>query len=122
MSSRPLAEPELDRVFAALADPTRRAILARLRDGDAGVFEIAERFPMSQPAISKHLNVLERAGLISRERVARQRRCRLEAERIGRLSEWLGSYRQFWDRSFERLDNYVEELHVDRSQQEGRTE
>ena len=121
MSAVPLAERELDRVFAALADPTRRAILARLQTGEAGVADIAERFPMSQPAISKHLKVLEGAGLISRERMARQRLCRLEAQRIGQLSDWLGSYRQFWERNFDRLDRYVEELHLEGSHQEGRT-
>jgi DNA-binding transcriptional ArsR family regulator len=119
MSAVPLAERELDRVFAALADPTRRAILARLQTGEAGVADIAERFPMSQPAISKHLKVLEGAGLISRERMARQRLCRLEAQRIGQLSDWLGSYRQFWERNFDRLDRYVEELHLEGSQLEG---
>jgi DNA-binding transcriptional ArsR family regulator len=105
-----LTESELDRAFGALADPTRRAILARLRDGQAGVLEVAAPFDMSQPAITKHLNVLEGAGLISRHRRARNRMCRLEPERLKQLSDWVGSYREFWEASFERLDTYIEDL------------
>ncbi|HEY1830275.1 MAG TPA: metalloregulator ArsR/SmtB family transcription factor [Acidimicrobiales bacterium] len=105
-----LTESELDRAFGALADPTRRAILARLRDGEAGVLEVAAPFAMSQPAISKHLNVLEGAGLISRHRRARSRLCRLEPERLKELSDWVGSYREFWEASFERLESYIEDL------------
>jgi DNA-binding transcriptional ArsR family regulator len=105
-----LTESELDRAFGALSDPTRRAILARLADGDAGVLDVAAPFPMSQPAITKHLKVLEEAGLISRHRSARQRLCRLEPVRLKQLSDWVGSYREFWEESFERLDELLEEL------------
>jgi DNA-binding transcriptional ArsR family regulator len=105
-----LANDELDRAFGALADPTRRAILSRLRSGEAGVLEIAEPFPMSQPAISKHLKVLEAAGLISRRRRAKHNLCRLEAARLGDVADWLGTYREFWEDSFARLDGYVQDL------------
>jgi DNA-binding transcriptional ArsR family regulator len=105
-----LTERDLDRAFGALSDPTRRAILARLADGDAGVLDVAAPFPMSQPAVTKHLNVLEEAGLISRHRRARQRLCRLEPARLKQLSDWVGSYREFWEESFERLDELLEEL------------
>jgi DNA-binding transcriptional ArsR family regulator len=105
-----LSEQQLDRAFGALADPTRRAILARLSQGDAGVLDVAAPFPMSQPAITKHLRVLEEAGLISRHRQARQRLCRLQPERLKELSDWVGSYREFWEESFERLDEVLEEL------------
>ncbi|MGD9695361.1 MAG: ArsR/SmtB family transcription factor [Thermoleophilia bacterium] len=105
-----LADDELDRAFGALADPTRRAILSRLRSGEAGVLEIAEPFPVSQPAISKHLKVLEAAGLVSRRRRATHNLCRLEATRLGEVAEWLGTYREFWEGSFARLDGYVQEL------------
>jgi DNA-binding transcriptional ArsR family regulator len=105
-----LTESELDRAFGALSDPTRRAILARLADGDAGVLDVAAPFPMSQPAITKHLKVLEEAGLISRHRSARQRLCHLEPVRLKQLSDWVGSYREFWEESFERLDQLLEEL------------
>jgi DNA-binding transcriptional ArsR family regulator len=108
--SEELSEDQLDRAFGALADRTRRAILARLTEGDAGVLEVAAPFPMSQPAITKHLRVLEGAGLVSRHRVARQRMCHLEAGRLQQLSEWVGSYREFWEESFERLDELLEEL------------
>src|SRR4051794_7694535 len=100
----------LDATFAALADPTRRAILARLASGEASVAELAAPFAMSQPAISKHLKVLERAGLISR-RIDRQRRpCRLEARPLAEATGWLVSYRQFWEQSFAGLDTLLEEL------------
>ena len=105
-----LTESELDRAFGALSDPTRRAILARLAGGDAGVLDVAAPFPMSQPAVTKHLNVLEEAGLISRRRQARQRLCHLEPTRLKQLSDWVGSYREFWEESFERLDELLEEL------------
>jgi DNA-binding transcriptional ArsR family regulator len=105
-----LSENDLDRAFGALSDPTRRAILARLAEGDAGVLDVAAPFPMSQPAVTKHLNVLEEAGLISRHRQARQRLCRLEPVRLKQLSDWVGSYREFWEESFERLDELLEEL------------
>lgn len=110
MSQATLDENQLDRAFGALADPTRRAILARLSNGDAGVLDVAEPFPMSQPAITKHLRVLEEAGLISRHRQARRRMCHLEPQRLKQLSDWVGSYREFWEESFERLDELLEEL------------
>ncbi len=94
----------LDATFAALADPTRRAILARLALGQASVTELALPFAMTQPAISKHLKVLERAGLISRDRDARRRPSRLEAQPLAEATEWLARYREFWQDSFLRLD------------------
>ena len=100
----------LDAVFAALADPTRRAILARLASGEAGVMELAKPFAMTQPAISKHLRVLERAGLISRGRDAQRRPCRIEARPLAEANEWLERYRQFWEGSFERLDALLEQM------------
>jgi DNA-binding transcriptional ArsR family regulator len=100
----------LDATFAALADPTRRAILARLAAGEASVMELAEPFAMTQPAISKHLKVLERAGLISRSRDAQRRPRRLEAQPLAEASEWLERYRQFWEGSFQRLDVLLDEL------------
>lgn len=105
-----LSEHELDVTFAALADPTRRAILARLATEEVSVMDLAGPFNMSQPAISKHLKVLERAGLITRGRDAQRRPCRLEAQRLKDISEWVGSYRQFWEQSFSRLDMYLVEL------------
>jgi DNA-binding transcriptional ArsR family regulator len=100
----------LDATFAALADPTRRAIIARLASGDASVTELAEPFAMSQPAISKHLKVLERAGLISRGRDAQRRPRRLEAKPLADASQWLENYRQFWEGQFHRLDALLHEL------------
>lgn len=100
----------LDLTFGALADPTRRAILARLAEDEATVMELAGPFAMSQPAISKHLKVLERAGLIERERDAQRRPSRLRAAPLAEVSEWLETYRQFWDASFERLDGLLSEL------------
>lgn len=100
----------LSATLSALADPTRRAILARLAQGDASVNELAAPFSISQPAISKHLKVLERAGLISRGRKAQLRPCRLEAASLRDLAGWLESYRRFWDQSFDRLDVYLKEL------------
>ena len=100
----------LDATFAALADPTRRAILARLASGDASVTELAEPFAMSQPAISKHLKVLERAGLISRGRDAQRRPRRLEPKPLAEATQWLEGYRRFWEGSFERLDELLDEL------------
>ena len=99
----------LDATFAALADPTRRAILARLASGKASVMELAEPFAMTQPAISKHLKVLERAGLISRSRDAQRRPCRLVAKPLREATGWLENYRRFWEGSFERLDVLLEE-------------
>jgi DNA-binding transcriptional ArsR family regulator len=101
---------QLDAIFAALADATRRAILARLAAGEASVNELAEPFEMSQPAVSKHLRVLERAGLISRSRDAQRRPCRLEAKPLAEADEWLERYREFWEASFGRLDSLLEEM------------
>lgn len=101
---------QLDMTFAALADPTRRAILARLAQGDASVLELAEPFAMSQPAISKHLKVLERAGLISQGRDAQRRPRRLEAKPLAEATEWLERYRRIWEQNFQRLDALLEEL------------
>ena len=100
----------LDATFAALADPTRRAILTRLASGEASVTELAEPFAMSQPAISKHLKVLERAGLISRGRDAQRRPRRLEARPLAEANEWLENYRQFWEGQFQRLDALLHEM------------
>ncbi len=101
---------ELDATFAALADPTRRAILARLAQGEASVMELAKPFEMSQPAISKHLKVLERAGLVSRGSEAQRRPRRLEARPLAEATEWLEQYREFWEASFGRLDSLLSEL------------
>src|SRR5215510_7399582 len=104
------ASEHLDITFAALADPTRRAILARLASGEASVNELAEPFEMSQPAISKHLKVLERAGLISRGLDAQRRPRRLEAKPLAEATDWLERYREFWEGNFQRLDALLEEL------------
>ncbi len=96
--------------FAALADPTRRAILARLAEGEASVGQLAEPFDMSLPAVSKHLKVLEKAGLISRGREAQWRPARLEPMAMRSVAEWLEHYRRFWDASFDRLDNYLKQI------------
>jgi DNA-binding transcriptional ArsR family regulator len=98
---------QLDQVFAALADPTRRAILARLAQGEATVNEVVARFELSQPAISKHLKVLEGAGLVSRGRHAQFRPVRLNAKPLEAAAEWLGTYEQFWAESLDRLEDYV---------------
>jgi DNA-binding transcriptional ArsR family regulator len=103
-------ESRLDATFAALADPTRRAILARLAQGDASVTELAKPFAMSQPAISKHLKVLERAGLVSRSRDAQRRPCRIEAEPLAAANDWLERYREALEPSFQRLDALLEEM------------
>jgi DNA-binding transcriptional ArsR family regulator len=100
----------LDATFAALADPTRRAILARLASGEASVLELARPFAMSQPAISKHLKVLERAGLISRGRDRQRRPCRIEARPLAEASAWLEAYRALWEGNYRRLDALLEEL------------
>ncbi len=99
----------LNATFAALADPTRRAILARLTTGDATVLELAEPFDMSLPAISKHLKVLERAGLTSRGRDAQRRPCRIQGAPLKEATEWIDQYRRFWEGSFVRLDDYLKE-------------
>jgi|SRR5688572_15646869 DNA-binding transcriptional ArsR family regulator len=105
-----MSHERLDATFSALADPTRRAILARLASGEATVNELAAPFDMSLPAISKHLKVLERAGLISRGREAQTRPCRLQAVPLREISEWVERYRKFWEESFERLDDYLQVL------------
>jgi len=105
----PAADP-LSSTFAALADPTRRAILARLAVGEAAVGELARPFAMSGPAVTKHLKVLERAGLISRGRAAQQRPARLEPAALKAASEWLQAYRRLWDEKFDQLDAYLEQL------------
>jgi DNA-binding transcriptional ArsR family regulator len=102
-----MSTDSLDITFAALADPTRRAILARLARGEASVNELAEPFEMTLPAVSKHLKVLERAGLISRARVAQSRPCRLEAAPLREAADWVEQYRCFWEQSFDRLDEYL---------------
>jgi len=104
------APDRLGATFAALADPTRRAILARLASGQASVTELAEPFAMSQPAISKHLKVLERAGLISRGQDAQRRPRRLEARPLAEATKWLEGYRRFWEGNYQRLDALLEEL------------
>jgi DNA-binding transcriptional ArsR family regulator len=100
----------LSATFAALADPTRRAILARLASGEASVTELAEPFEMSMPAVSKHLKVLERAGLIARGREAQWRPCRLKAGPMKDVAAWIDDYRRFWAESFDRLDDYLKEV------------
>ena len=100
----------LDATFAALADPTRRAILARLATGEASVMELAKPFAISQPAISKHLRVLEHAGLISRGRDAQRRPCRIEARPLAEANEWLEGYRAIWEGNYQRLDGLLDEL------------
>ena len=100
----------LSATFAALADPTRRAILARLAAGETSVTELAEPFDMSLPAVTKHLKVLERAGLIRRGREAQWRPCRLEAQPLREVSDWVAHYRRFWEQSLDRLDGYLKEL------------
>ncbi|WP_212826850.1 ArsR/SmtB family transcription factor [Polymorphospora rubra] len=105
-----MAEDPVSNVFAALADPTRRAILARLAAGDATVNELAAPFPVSLQAISKHLNVLERAGLIVRTREAQWRRCRLDPAPLRSVAEWIDQYRRHWDERYDVLDDYLREL------------
>jgi DNA-binding transcriptional ArsR family regulator len=105
-----IASDRLDSTFAALADPTRRAILARLASGEASVTDLAEPFEMSLPAVSKHLKVLERAGLITRGRTAQWRPCRLEATPLKDVAEWVEGYRRFWEERYERLDDYLQEM------------
>ena len=110
LSYTPPIQDQLDATFAALADPTRRAILARLASGPASVMELAEPFAMSQPAISKHLKVLERAGLISRGKDAQRRPCLLEPAPLAAANEWLEGYRRFWEARFEHLDVLLNEM------------
>ena len=110
---------QLSATFSALADPTRRAILARLTSGDASVTELAKPFDMSLPAISKHLKVLEGAGLIARGRDAQWRPCRLAASPLKDVSDWVSHYKRFWEESFDRLDDYLRELQ-DKEKKHGR--
>lgn len=105
-----ITDERLDATFTALADPTRRAILARLSAGEATVTELAAPFDISQPAISKHLKVLERAGLVTRGRQAQRRPCRLDAKPLRDATEWLANYRDYWDESYQRLDSLLAEL------------
>ena len=113
-----MASDQLSLTFAALADPTRRAVLARLADGEATVNELAEPFDISLQAISKHLKVLERAGLITRARNAQWRPCRLETARLDSASEWIAQYRQVWTERFERLDREIDKLQRKRKEQD----
>ena len=115
-----MAADQLDMTFAALADPTRRAILARLASGSASVTELAAPFKMSLPAVSKHLKVLERAGLISRGRDAQWRPCSLKAGPLKDVAAWVGDYRRFWEESFDRLDDYLRELQAGSGVEDGR--
>ncbi|HWY44569.1 MAG TPA: metalloregulator ArsR/SmtB family transcription factor [Candidatus Sulfotelmatobacter sp.] len=105
-----MVSDHLTATFAALADPTRRTILARLASGESSVTELAEPFEMSLPAVSKHLKVLERAGLISRSRDAQWRPCQLKAKPLRDVADWVEHYRKFWEESFDRLDEYLLEL------------
>ena len=105
-----MAAAQLDATFAALADPTRRAIVARLARGEASVMELAAPFAMSQPAISRHIKVLENAGLISRGRDAQRRPCKLEAKALAEISDWLEDYRELWEVRFERMDALLEDM------------
>lgn len=111
-------QDQLSLVFGALADPTRRAILARLAQGEATVKELAEPFDISPPAITKHLKVLQKAGLITQGRDAQWRPCRLEPAPLKDISDWLGQYRQFWEASFDRLDSYLKALQAQKSKSE----
>ncbi|ACQ81103.1 transcriptional regulator, ArsR family [Beutenbergia cavernae DSM 12333] len=110
----PPSNSRLDATFAALADPTRRAILVRLRAGEATVTQLAAPFAMTQPAISKHIKVLERAGLVTRGRVAQSRPVRLAAEPLAEATEWLAAYRDFWESRFSRLDALLDDLREQR--------
>ena len=110
MNHTPMTPDRLNATFAALSDPTRRAIIARLASGEASVTELARPFDMSMPAISKHLKVLERAGLIARSREAQWRPCRIEAGRLKEVADWVEEYRRFWEQSLDRLDEYLQEL------------
>ena len=113
-----MSSDQLSVTFAALADPTRRAILARLAQGEASVTELAKPFDLSLPGVSKHLKVLQRAGLITQSRNAQWRPCRLEGSRLKEASEWVGEYRRFWDESFERLDAVLQEMIKEQKEKE----
>jgi DNA-binding transcriptional ArsR family regulator len=116
-----MSPDQLSTIFAALADPTRRAILARLAQGEASVKQLAEPFAISPPAVTKHLKVLQRAGLITQGRQAQWRPCRLEAAPLKDVADWLEDYRHFWDKSFERLDQYLIELQAKEQQRDRET-
>jgi DNA-binding transcriptional ArsR family regulator len=115
-----VANDHLSVTFAALADPTRRAILARLARGEASVTELAKPFDLSLPGISKHLKVLQRAGLITQSRNAQWRPCRLDGVRLKEAAEWVGEYRRFWDESFERLDEVLQDLIQEEKKSDGK--
>ena len=115
-----MAADQLSVTFAALADPTRRAILARLAQGEASVTELAKPFDLSLPGISKHLKVLQRAGLVTQGRNAQWRPCRLEPARLKEASEWVGDYRRFWDESFQRLEDVLHEMTEKERQDNGK--
>ena len=122
--SRITPTDHLSLTFSALAAPTRRAILARLAVGEASVTELAQPFELSLPGVSKHLKVLQRAGLITQGRNAQWRPCRLEAPRLKEVADWVGDYKRFWDESFERLDEFLEQLKKETTsddRQEGRS-
>ena len=119
--SRIRPSDHLSVTFGALADPTRRAILARLAKGEASVTDLAKPFDLSLPGVSKHLKVLQRAGLIAQGRNAQWRPCRLEAPRLKEVAEWVDEYKRFWDESFERLDEYLEQLKKEKNS-DGRQE
>ena len=114
------ATDRLDRTFGALADPTRRAILARLAQGECSVTELAEPFDMSMPAVSKHLRVLERAGLIVRAREAQRRPCRIEARPLKEVADWTERYRSLWEQRLDRLDKYVQQMKAKEEKRHGR--
>lgn len=116
-----MATDRLSSTFAALADPTRRAILARLALGETSVTELAKPFDISGPAISRHLKVLERAGLIARGREAQWRPCRLEFKALQGVDDWLGEYRRLWEERFDRLDDYLRELQAKKKKDEDKT-
>ncbi|WP_426997169.1 ArsR/SmtB family transcription factor [Pseudarthrobacter sp. N5] len=113
-----MASDQLSTIFAALADPTRRAILARLADGEATVNQLAEPFEISLPAVSRHLKVLEAAGLISRSRSAQWRSSRLEAEPLREATQWMEKYRRFWDTSFDRLDAHLKRIRTQETEED----
>lgn len=117
-----MVSDRLSATFAALADPTRRAILARLASGESSVLEIAKPFDMSLPAVSKHLKVLERAGLIERGREAQWRPCRLQANPLKSVADWVEVYRRHWEESLDRLDSYLKELQRETSKETGQKE
>ncbi len=116
----PSVQQKLNLTFTALSDPTRRAILARLSRGEATVQELAKPFAISAPAITKHLKVLEKAGLISRSREAQWRPCRIEASALKEVSDWVSEYRQFWEESFDRLDAYLKTMTQKKGTKNGR--